>query len=171
MGVFRPTLGSVRGDGEHTFAMNGEEGRRCGRCGQVKPIEQFAWRRIKRGQRDNMCRPCRSEYGKEHYAANRQHYIDAEARRKHAKAEERMGFLIEFFRSHPCTDCGEGDPLVLEFDHVGEKSFDVGKGIRDRSWQSVLDEIAKCEVVCANCHRRRTVRRGGFVRLLVVNNL
>jgi hypothetical protein len=64
-------------------------------------------------------------------------------------------------------DCGETDPLVLEFDHLGDKSFNIAKGIRDHSWQSVLDEIRKCEVVCANCHRRRTALRGGFARAVV----
>lgn len=117
-----------------------------------------------------MCRPCRSEYGKEHYAANRQHYIDGEARRKRAKAKDRITFLLEYFRSHPCVDCAESDPLVLEFDHVGEKRFDIGKAIRDRSWQSILDEIAQCEVVCANCHRRRTAQRGGHVRALLMGS-
>ena len=75
-----------------------------------------------------------------------------------------MTFLIEFFREHPCTDCGETDPIVLEFDHLGDKEFGIAAGLRTRNWQDVLREIDKCEVVCANCHRRRTVRRGGFVR-------
>jgi hypothetical protein len=43
---------------------------------------------------------------------------------------------------------------VLEFDHQREKCFNVSPGIRDRSWQAALDEIAKGEVVCASCHRR-----------------
>ena len=75
-----------------------------------------------------------------------------------------MRFLLEFFAANPCVDCGEIDPLVLEFDHLSDKDFNIAKGIRDRNWQSVLDEIAKCDVVCANCHRRRTARRGGFMR-------
>ena len=57
--------------------------------------------------------------------------------------------------------------MVLEFDHTGPKSFNIGKGLRDRNWQSVLDEIGRCEVVCANCHRRRTASRGGFARAVL----
>ncbi len=78
--------------------------------------------------------------------------------------ETRMTFLLDFFSENPCVDCGETDPVVLEFDHLGEKDFNIAKGIRDRNWESVLAEISKCEVVCANCHRRRTARRGGFMR-------
>jgi hypothetical protein len=47
----------------------------------------------------------------------------------------------------------------LEFDHLRDKCFDIGQSLPYRSWQSILDEIEKCEVVCANCHRRRTARR------------
>jgi hypothetical protein len=151
------------------FGMDGQESRKCGRCGQVKPLEEFAWRRIKRGQRDNMCAPCRSAYGREHYLANRQKYIDAEARRKRARAETRTRYLIKYFSGHPCADCGETDPLVLEFDHLRDKRFEVTNQFASRNWQEILDEIAKCEVVCANCHRRRTARRRGSIRALLAD--
>ena len=51
--------------------------------------------------------------------------------------------------------------MVLEFDHLGDKLFDIGQALPYRRWQTILDEIAKCEVVCANCHRRRTARARG----------
>lgn len=59
-----------------------------------------------------------------------------------------------------CVDCGYNEhPEALEFDHVrGEKLFNVASGIR-KAWSKVLEEIAKCEVVCANCHRIRTANR------------
>lgn len=141
--------------------------RRCGRCHQSKAVEDFAWRRKARGQRDNYCRPCRLAYKQEHYAAHRTRYIANASRRKRALIDERMAYLIEFFRERPCADCGETDPLVLEFDHLGHKKFNIAKGLPNYTWQSVLDEIAKCDVVCANCHRRRTALRGGFARAAV----
>ena len=78
-----------------------------------------------------------------------------------------MILLLEFFETHACVDCGETDPLVLEFDHRGDKLFGVSNGLRDRAWVAVLAEMAKCDVVCANCHRRRTALRGGFLRAAV----
>ena len=141
--------------------------RRCGRCDQEKPPDDFAWRRKARGQRDNYCRPCRAAYKQEHYRANRQRYIDQAQSRKRVISAERFAYLVAYLRDHPCVDCGEADPIVLEFDHPRDKEFNISKGIRDRNWQSVLDEIAKCEVVCANCHRRRTAKRGGFHRAAV----
>lgn len=73
--------------------------------------------------------------------------------------------FVEYLATHPCTDCGESDPIVLEFDHLPgfEKKFNVSTAVTGstRSWSAILAEIAKCEVVCANCHRRRTASRAG----------
>jgi hypothetical protein len=155
---------------EHMFVpRESQQTRRCGRCSQSKPLDEFAWHRKAKGQRDNYCRPCRAAYKQEHYAAHRERYIANASIRKRALIAERTAYLIEFFRERPCTDCGEADPLVLEFDHTGHKSFSISVGIRGHKWQSVLDEIEQCDVVCANCHRRRTALRGGFIRALAQN--
>lgn len=139
--------------------------RKCCRCGLSKPIDAFAWRRQAIGQRDSFCRPCRAAYGREHYAANRQRYIDQARVQKQRLALKPTKFLIKYFETHPCVDCTERDPVVLEFDHLRDKCFDIGAALPYRNWQSILDEIEKCEVVCANCHRRRTARRRGSLRL------
>jgi hypothetical protein len=141
--------------------------RKCYRCGQLKSVEEFAWRRRRKLQRDSFCRPCRSAYGKEHYAANRQRYIDQARKVKRKLSRERTLYLLEYFKTHPCVDCGEEDPIVLEFDHLREKRFNISKALHDRSLESVLEEIEKCEVVCANCHRRRTARRRGALRAVL----
>ena len=130
----------------------------------MKELEAFAWRRESKGQRDNYCRPCRASYKQEHYAANRQRYIDNATKRKQLMLRARIVVLLEFLTTHPCVDCGETDQMVLEFDHLADKLFPISRGVRDRNWNSVLTEMAKCDVVCANCHRRRTARRGGHLR-------
>jgi hypothetical protein len=141
--------------------------RRCGRCGERKPLDDFAWRRKERGQRHNMCRPCHSEYRREHYLANRRRYIDKATVNKQKLRLERTILLIEYFKDHPCVDCGETDPVVLEFDHTADKSFDICQKLIDTTWERILAEIEKCEVVCANCHRRRTAMRRGALRYLL----
>jgi hypothetical protein len=99
--------------------------------------------------------------------ANKQRYIDQARVRKEAIRLERTRYLLSFFEGHPCVDCGESDPVVLEFDHLSDKSFAIGTKLVQFAWQTILDEIEKCEVVCANCHRRRTARRRGAVRVLL----
>ncbi|MEA2474508.1 MAG: hypothetical protein QOE06_2423 [Thermoleophilaceae bacterium] len=120
-----------------------------------------------------MCRPCHSEYHREHYLANKQRYVDQARASKQRLRLERTEFLFDYFADHPCADCGETDPMVLEFDHLdaGQKAFTIGSSVPYRNWQSILDEIAKCEVVCANCHRRRTARRIGSIRALLAFGL
>ena len=119
-----------------------------------------------------MCRPCRAAYKQEHYAANKRRYVDQARHRKRVLAEQRTLYLLDYFADHPCADCGERDPMVLEFDHLDEheKVFDVGHALPFRAWSSILAEIAKCDVVCANCHRRRTARRGGHLRLRLIES-
>ncbi len=78
---------------------------------------------------------------------------------------------MKYFSTHPCCDCGETDPLVLEFDHLRDKRFNIGSALPYRNWESILAEIEKCEVVCANCHRRRTGRRLGSVRVVLALGL
>jgi hypothetical protein len=138
--------------------------RRCQPCGAILPIAAFAWRRVDRGLRDTYCYRCRAAYHRTHYLQNRERYIAMAAARREREVERRTRLLLEYLAEHPCVDCDENDPIVLEFDHVGEKRFGISVGLRDRPWSEVLEEIAACEVVCANCHRRRTYRRGNVLR-------
>ena len=71
---------------------------------------------------------------------------------------------------HPCTDCGDADPVVLEFDYLEGKLFDIGTALPCNNWESILAEIEKCEVVCANCHRRRTKRRQNSMRVVLADD-
>jgi len=83
---------------------------------------------------------------------------------KHAKRARREAkkFIREYLELHPCVDCGEADPIVLDFDHVrGEKTDSICNMTRRGRYgiPKILAEIAKCEVRCANCHRRVTEKR------------
>jgi hypothetical protein len=93
------------------------------------------------------------------HCANRQ--LHRPGRKVEAKlALERTTALIEYFETHPCVDRGEIDPIVLEFDHVQDKAFTTGSWRPRTRWSRILEEIKKCEVVCANCHRRRAAAGG-----------
>lgn len=100
----------------------------------------------------------RRRYVREHYARN----IEAQRARirqqKQRWRREVKAWLGRYLADHPCVDCDEDDPVVLEFDHVrGQKKFNIGDAVRTtQSLKAVLAEVAKCEVRCANCHRRRT---------------
>lgn len=81
-----------------------------------------------------------------------------------AHTRKRRAWLLSMYRAFklkPCADCGGTfDPVCMDFDHrLGEvKLFTIGNSNGARSVESILGEIAKCDVVCANCHRIRTFR-------------
>lgn len=73
-------------------------------------------------------------------------------------------YVWNYYQSHPCVDCNESDPRVLELDHVrGKKVAGVSQLVHNTtSLKRIDEEIAKCEVVCANCHRIRTCDTQGW---------
>lgn len=78
--------------------------------------------------------------------------------------EERRRFMYELKEANPCMDCGISYPYyVMQFDHrdSSEKTAGVGILANSSSRQSVIDEIAKCDIVCANCHAIRSFKRLG----------
>jgi hypothetical protein len=141
--------------------------RRCARCGEEKPTSEFNWKNEAKGWLASYCKPCVREHSREHYIANKRSYIERTRRRKRQERANRAHLIVQYLESHPCVDCGETDPLVLEFDHRGGKEFTIGREFTSRPWEDVLAEIDKCDVRCANCHRRRTAERGGFLRLVL----
>jgi hypothetical protein len=81
----------------------------------------------------------------------RQYRIDYRERNKQ--------FIREYLSSHPCT-CGVSDIRVLEFDHIDPKTKkkDITKMVNGTpSLNALKEEIAKCQVLCANCHRIKTI--------------
>ena len=89
----------------------------------------------------------------------------AQSRRASAKQRNRIRKIIEKAKARPCADCGGRFPTcVMDLDHVrGTKAFKVSEAVQAAyayPLEKVYTEIAKCEVVCANCHRIRTARGG-----------
>jgi hypothetical protein len=113
--------------------------------------------------RSGQCKRCKSIYNRKHYLENKSLYVarasTAKSRTRRANTER----LREYLGENPCVDCGESDPVVLEFDHIEDKDREIAN-LLGLSWARVVREIAKCQVRCANCHRRVTARRGGWLR-------
>lgn len=78
------------------------------------------------------------------------------------RAREAINNYVDQVKSRPCADCGgHFPPFIMDFDHVrGEKTADISRLRGARASRARLEaELGKCEVVCANCHRRRTQMR------------
>ncbi|MBT4005328.1 MAG: hypothetical protein HOF08_04805 [Candidatus Pacebacteria bacterium] len=127
----------------------------------------FNWK-VKNKKRATHCRDCSRAYIKDHYQKNKKYYLKKAIKRNKDQKEKSLDFISKYLQSHSCVDCGEKDILVLEFDHINrsEKKDGIGSIIRKRLSLDVLkEEVLKCEVRCANCHRRKTEKENGSWRL------
>jgi len=146
--------------------------KRCSRCGATKPVAEFHRDRSRKDGLQNYCRDCNSEVAKAYHATHSQHCRDRIRGRSKRLKDENRRRIVEYLLEHPCVDCGEDDPVVLEFDHLRDKKLNVSTLVNlVTDWTGILAEIAKCEVVCANCHRRRTCVRVDSFRVRMMREL
>lgn len=125
----------------------------CRACDTEKPEAEFN-RRGKGLQ--SQCRSCQRAW----YEANlADHKANAKRRTQRHRRDVHVA-LTTYKAERGCADCPEADPVVLDFDHLSDKIMNVSEmARRGFSLERIMAEVAKCEVVCANCHRRRTHRR------------
>jgi hypothetical protein len=133
--------------------------RSCGRCHRDLPLTSF--NRHPSGHQW-WCRDCYRAYFRARSERHR-HQVEAARRDRRKKAR---AFVADYLRVQSCTDCGEADPLVLEFHHLQEKKGNVADMVRAGSSIRLLRrELGNCRVLCANCHRTRTAESRGSWRL------
>lgn len=85
-----------------------------------------------------------------------------------ARQRRKLQNFVRRLREQPCTDCmGEYPWYVMEFDHCrGVKDTDIAKMVhKPVGMERLRREIAKCDLVCANCHRARTYARLGYAEI------
>ena len=133
----------------------------CPRCTSVKPLADFPRRTATTTSPGSYCVPCTRAFNRAYYAKSdcTKQRIRVQGNAKKYRDRNRK-LLWEYLRLHPCIDCGETDPLGLEFDHVRPKRNNVSNLVSSCvPWSRIEAEIALCEVRCANCHRRKTARQ------------
>lgn len=135
----------------------------CSVCKKNKSLDSFNKNRARKDGLQTRCRSCDQTRAKARYAANPLSQREAVKRQRARWLPVMDQIVVDWLRTHPCVDCGEADIVVLEFDHVrGKKTRNVSL-FRYRYTPKLLqEEIAKCEVRCANCHRRKTARERNF---------
>jgi hypothetical protein len=120
----------------------------CTKCGQET-------------QGHTYCPPCRKEYDAARYRRVRERHKDQAKAWTKRRIQE-----VQALKRGPCTDCKRSYPTyVMQWDHIGtDKVACISDMAARASLERVMDEISKCELVCANCHAIRTyTRRYGLV--------
>jgi hypothetical protein len=139
----------------------------CSACKEEKSHSCFVKNRSKADGLSFECKECKKTYQRNWYLRNRDRLIAKSAKRSQAVRQENAKRVWEYLLSHPCVDCFEGDPIVLEFDHVrGAKVASICQMVAEGyCWDTIFKEIDKCDVRCANCHRRKTAISRDFMRV------
>lgn len=138
----------------------------CGRCGEKKSLDSYNFRDKEHKKIRGICKECENHHKANWYQKNKEHHKSKVYERRRKTKEDVRAFLLDYLQSHPCTRCGESDPRVLEFHHVrGKKRHNVGHMVGQGYGIKVIQkEIAKCEVLCANCHRIKTAEEQGWYK-------
>ena len=138
--------------------------KKCSSCAKEFPLDQFNWKNRLEETRHSRCKSCIRQQRKVAYQARRSYYIASNVRLKAERRRRYIQRICEYLSEHPCVDCGEADPVVLDFDHIGgNKTANISYLLGTvASWERLAHEISKCEVRCANCHRRKTAREQGW---------
>ena len=74
-------------------------------------------------------------------------------------------YVWEHLNNNPCISCGESNPIVLEFDHIdpSNKKANISAYMnRGVTLELLKQEIEKCQMLCANCHRAKTAKDNGW---------
>lgn len=148
----------------------------CYICKLSLPLSEFYYTKTT-GAYHSWCKGCHKIRRDANYANNRERILVNQRRRRKESPELHLAslasgrdraqrFIWSYLKEHPCVDCGVADPVVLEFDHLKDKEQNISKLVAGRATQArLMGEIDKCEVVCANCHRRRTYTRANVWRI------
>ena len=136
----------------------------CNSCGVEKPVQEFNKNSKKKDGLQTQCRFCTRKAIKNHYSNNKKYYSN---RNKTSRIKLQQKFL-DYIKSLSCTKCGENHPATLDFDHIDrtQKTKTISSMIRGReTWEKILKEMEKCQVLCSNCHRKRTAEQFGWYKV------
>ena len=134
----------------------------CKRCEKIKDVKLFSKSSRRKDGYQAWCKMCVKEHDHLKYMEDKGKHRSWNMSRR----DKYYDLVTAYLKEHPCVDCNEGDPIVLEFDHRDPeiKDGEVTKLLSYASWERILVEIDKCDVVCSNCHRKRTARQFGWRR-------
>ena len=141
--------------------------KQCSKCKKDKGKEEFVKKSSSKDGYASACKLCTRKSVNRHYSNNVDYYVKKAKKNSDILLEENRPHVLAYLEANPCVDCGESNLLTLDFDHINpdEKSYTVSRMVKDFKWETILKEIEKCEIRCANCHRIRTANQFGYWKL------
>lgn len=142
----------------------------CSKCKISKNKSEFRVNKSKKDGLQNYCIPCDKENQKQWYLKNSEKHREKNSKRTKETTKISRQYVLDHLKDHHCVECGEADPIVLEFHHLRDKSIGISKLIsQGYSLDTLKQEMDKCEVLCANCHKRKTAKEFNWYKAAWVN--
>jgi len=130
--------------------------KQCQKCKKEKDITEFTFKADTTDQLCGLCKICSRASGKQYYEQNKQKEIQRKTFHREIVRLEAQKWILNYFKEHPCSVCGETDPSVLEFDHLRDKEHNISQLLVQGLLEKIKLEVQKCQVLCANDHARKT---------------
>jgi hypothetical protein len=146
-------------------------GKTCTRCGEEKPRSEFYKNDRYKDGLFSYCKLCQRAAQRKWYDENTDRHRELVQAKQAETLDRNVRVTLAHLIENACVDCGQDDPMVLQFDHrdPAEKEFTVTNSLNGRNEESLRAEIAKCDVRCANCHNKRhQIERGSLKYQLLV---
>lgn len=124
--------------------------KKCSKCQCVKPFIEFSKNKSKKDGYASWCKQCNKTEQHKWYVKN------AEEHKKRATTYKQKvrGWLNEYKAKQSCFLCGFNHPAALDFHHTKDKNFRIAQmEVVGCSISTLEQELSKCIVLCANCHR------------------
>lgn len=128
----------------------------CPKCQIDKDLSEFRPNKTRKDGYQSYCIICDKEYQNEWYIKNSSVVKNRSKITRDIIRKRNREYIINYLKNHPCVKCNETDIIVLEFDHLRDKEFNISKGLDKYSIKKMQKEINKCQILCSNCHRRKT---------------
>ena len=127
----------------------------CRKCNIEKERSLFSISSKNKDGLQSYCKSCAVKVRMQSYSEN----INKESDYRKLIRKSNQKAIQQYKESMPCSDCGIQYPyFVMDFDHLDSKKYNVSQMLT-LSWDTILKEIEKCDLVCSNCHRFRTHQR------------
>lgn len=146
----------------------------CTVCATAKPESDFFYRNRKTEKLHSQCKDCyvinRRKKWREHYHKYGSNYRERAVERSRKIKNDLRTHMLTYLNDKACVRCGVNDIRVLEFDHIDPKTkaFSIARAIASTfSWERILAEISKCQILCANCHKIKTATENNWYKTII----
>jgi hypothetical protein len=124
----------------------------CVKCKLNLELDMFVKNKARSDGLSSCCKLCQNKMSKEHYYNNKQYYLDKEKVRKNKMKD----WFTSLKSKLECKICKESEISCLDFHHLDplSKEGSIGVMLNRNAKSKIIAEIAKCIVLCSNCHRK-----------------